>query len=139
MSASRCSLVLTLMSVAGSLACGVLRPHPRWSKSTSVAVRVEHPAGAGRASRTGTAVHHQRRFPVRGTAGLPVDLVAVADIEHAELVWLDRRERLSHIEPGPPRRRARAAHAGSTLVTGGGYQSIIRGLVGNTVHARPEI
>lgn len=28
-------MVLTLMSVAGSLACGVLRPHPRWSKSTT--------------------------------------------------------------------------------------------------------
>ena len=28
-------VVFTLMSVAGSLACGVLRPQPRWSKSTT--------------------------------------------------------------------------------------------------------
>ena len=31
MSAIRCAVVFTLMSVTGSLACGVLRPHPRWS------------------------------------------------------------------------------------------------------------
>jgi hypothetical protein len=35
MSASRCSVVLWRMSVAGSLACGVLRPHPRWSNRTN--------------------------------------------------------------------------------------------------------
>ena len=34
MSASRCSVVLTDRSVAGSLACGVLSPLPRWSNST---------------------------------------------------------------------------------------------------------
>jgi hypothetical protein len=50
--ASRCSVVLQLMSVVGSLACGVLRPHPRWSNSTTRyrpgsnprRMLVEHPA-----------------------------------------------------------------------------------------------
>ena len=34
MSATRCVVVLAPRLVAGSLACGVLRPHPRWSNMT---------------------------------------------------------------------------------------------------------
>ncbi len=51
MSASRCGVVLVERSASGSLACGVLRPHPRWSNritryalgSNSRRIRVDRP------------------------------------------------------------------------------------------------
>ncbi|CAM5672647.1 hypothetical protein SBADM41S_08610 [Streptomyces badius] len=56
-----------------------------------VAVRVEVPAGAGRAAGPGAAVDHEGRLAVRVAAHLPVHVVAVPDIQHPALVRLDRR------------------------------------------------
>ena len=112
MSASRCSVVFTLMSVAGSDACGVLRPQPRWSNRTvAVAVRVDaaHP---DRAARPGAAVHDERGLAVGVAALLPVDAVAVADVEHPVGVRLDRREGRGHANPDPSGRRGRPLAAG---------------------------
>jgi hypothetical protein len=39
----------------------------------------------------GTAVQEHHRLAVRVAAKLPVEAVAVADIQHAGLIWLDLR------------------------------------------------
>jgi hypothetical protein len=64
-----------------SPASGVLRPlveqdHP-------VDRRVEEPPPGGAGSRAWAAVQHQRRLAERVAATLPVDAVAVANVEHA--------------------------------------------------------
>ena len=91
--------MFALMSVAGSLACGVLRPQPRWSKRT---MRYRGPgrrtACSGPQPGARPAVNDQRRLAVRVAADLPVDEVAVADVEHPVVVRLDRRIQLGHLE-----------------------------------------
>ena len=54
----------------------------------------------------GPAVHDERRLAVRVAARLPVDEVAVADVEHPVVVRLDRRERLHLAENLSLRNRA---------------------------------
>ncbi|CAM5731715.1 hypothetical protein SBADM41S_06812 [Streptomyces badius] len=83
MSAIRWAVVLCRMSVAGSLACGVERPQPRWSKDHPVAVQGSS-TGGSRASGPdpGAAVDHEGRLAVRVAAHLPVHVVAVPDIQH---------------------------------------------------------
>jgi hypothetical protein len=57
----------------------------------TVDVGIEGPPHAGHASGSGAAVHGQRRYTVRVPAGLPIDLVAISDGEHARCVRLDGR------------------------------------------------
>ena len=54
--------------------------------------RIEQPPHARRASAAGPAVENHRRLAARIAAGLPVDVVPVADVEHAAVVRLDLRE-----------------------------------------------
>jgi hypothetical protein len=119
MSASRCSVVLWPMSVAGSLACGVLRPHPRWSKQDDpVAIPIEVLASARLAPPPGAAVHEQGGFAVGVAAGLPVHAIAVAHVEHPLVVRIDRRvQRLSHILDPSSCRQYRGTPQQLALVT----------------------
>src|SRR6185312_6368275 len=51
--------------------------------------RVEQPPHARRAAGAGTAVQHERRLTLGIAAGLPIDAVALADLEQARRVGLD--------------------------------------------------
>ena len=97
MSPMRCAVVFVARSVVGSLACGVLRPDPRWSNKT-----IRYPLGSknrryvGAQPLPGPPCSTTAGLPVGRAAGLPVDDVAVADIEHPALVGLDRRVEVGH-------------------------------------------
>src|SRR5262249_36565317 len=69
-------------------------------------VRVEGAALADGAARARAAVHDQGRDAVRVAARLPVDEVAVAGVEHAGLVRVDRRQGHDGDGTAAPRRRA---------------------------------
>ena len=56
-----------------------------------VALRVELAAVVGAAAGAGSAVKEDGRLGARSPAALPVEAVAVADVEPAALVGLDRR------------------------------------------------
>ncbi|GAA2866068.1 hypothetical protein GCM10020220_064240 [Nonomuraea rubra] len=90
-------MVLADRSVAGSLACGRLRPQLRWSnRDDAVELRVPLAAVLGAAPASGAAVDHDGGLAVRVAADLVVDLVSVADVEQARLVRLDGRVQGSH-------------------------------------------
>src|SRR6185369_10126795 len=65
-------------------------------------VRVEVAAEVRRAARARAAVHDERGFPGRVPAGLPVDLVPVADVEQPVLVRFDLGVQPSHQRVLPP-------------------------------------
>jgi hypothetical protein len=70
------------MGAAPSAVALVEQDHP-------VIARVEEPPEVGRTSGTRTAVHHHRRLAGRIAARLPVDEIALPDIQEAILMWLD--------------------------------------------------
>src|SRR5262249_12372713 len=57
---------------------------------------IERPAAAAASPAPGAAMHAQGGLALRVAAGLPVDLVAVADLQQALRVRLDRGELLGH-------------------------------------------
>jgi hypothetical protein len=61
-----------------------------------IAARVEQAAHARRATRPRTAVEHQRRLARPVAAYLPVQALAVADVEHPVLLRLDARVARRH-------------------------------------------
>ena len=69
---------------------------PLVEQDDAVARRVEVAAEAGGAAGPGPAVHDERGLAVGVAAGLPVDAVAVADVEHALRVRLDLRIQVAH-------------------------------------------
>ena len=74
--------------------------HPLIEQHDPVAGGVEGSPGAWAAAGAGTPVHHQGRLSGRVAACLPVDKVAVADIEHARLLRLNRRIPHVHADNG---------------------------------------
>ena len=71
----------------------------------AVARGIEEASLVRRGPAAGTTVDEDRRFAVGISRGLPVDLLAVADVEVAGGVGLDRRIEIAH---GPkPRAHAR--------------------------------
>src|SRR5512132_1041560 len=68
---------------------------PLVEQDRPVDLRVEQPTLPRRAARPRTAVQDDSRPPVRVAAHLPVQEVALADVEHAVVVGLDRG-----IQPG---------------------------------------
>ena len=68
----------------------------------AIALRVEPAAPAGAAAAAGSAVERDRGLAVRVARRLPVDRLAVADVEHPGRVRLDRRERARSHRPMMP-------------------------------------
>src|SRR5437763_9964056 len=90
-SATRWCVVFALRSTVGALAWGRLRPHPRWSNSTyPIRGGVEEPALSRRESRARSSVEDHRGLAARTPADLPVQKMAVADVENPGVVGLDR-------------------------------------------------
>ena len=86
-----------------------------------VSLGVEVAAASGAAARAGAAVHDERRLAGRVAARLPVDEVAVADVEQPVVVRLDRRER-RHVsiivtEPASADKLARPCMSSRALCT----------------------
>ena len=65
-------------------------------QNDSICEWIEQPAMPRRASRSGTAMQHDGRLAARITARLPVDAVAVANLEHAVIVRFDRWVQVRH-------------------------------------------
>ena len=106
MSATRCQVVLASMQ-----ACGVDRPHPRWSNSsTQYFSGIEQAAMLGRAPAARSAVQEDRRLAAGVAAKLPIHPVSVTDIEHAGFEWLDRWVELRQPWIGVPRGFGNAVH-----------------------------
>src|SRR6516162_6954766 len=62
----------------------------------TVSVGIEIASPAGDRTRARAAVNHERWFPVWIAALLPIDLMPVAHIHQALLVWLNWRVELGH-------------------------------------------
>src|ERR1700737_2104083 len=91
MSAIRYSVVLWLMSVAGSLAHGANSSRTHADRTGHpVSVRVEVLAMTGCAPRSGPAMHDEGGLALRVAADLPVNEVPVARVEHSLVVRLNR-------------------------------------------------
>src|SRR2546426_5497950 len=107
--------------------------------------RIEKSAHARRASRARAAVEEQCRLPLGVATNLPIDEVAVADVEHALVERLDRRVHghkpnfawaaayrpsLRKLSASTPRRRdtSNARHCSGTTLTIGASSSSIAGV-----------
>ena len=83
--------------MAGSLACGVLRPHPRWSNRMARYTSGSKDRGGPERHRPRAAVDEQRGLAVRVAVDLPVDEVAVTWVEHPVVVRFGRGEGGGHV------------------------------------------
>jgi hypothetical protein len=87
---------------AGDAATGA----PLVEQDDAVAVGVEVPAVAGRAARAGAAVQDDGRLALRVAADLPVEAVAVPDVQQALRVRLERRVKRQVSQSPCPRANA---------------------------------
>jgi hypothetical protein len=69
--------------------------------------RIEQPAVPPRASRPRATVDHNRRLAARVAARLPVHSVAVTDLQHSVLVWLDLWMHIRHLASELPEQLTR--------------------------------
>jgi hypothetical protein len=79
----------------------------------AVALRVEHLPHLRDATLAGAAVHHHGGLAGRVSAGLPVDSVAVTDVQHAMVVRLEWRVQISHSSGLGGQARLRGADSGA--------------------------
>lgn len=66
-------------------------------QNETVLLGTEQPPHPGCTPRTWTTVHRQCRYAIGIAAGLPIETIAVPDVEQARLVRLDRRVQASII------------------------------------------
>src|SRR5262249_33928914 len=66
-------------------------------KDDPVGGGIERPADPGRAAGAGPAVQHDDGFSLRIPADLPVDPIALADVERSALVRFDLRVEFGHL------------------------------------------
>ena len=97
MSANKSDVVLASRAKLVSPACGVLAAATLIEEEDTVSVGIEIASPAGGRTRARAAVDHERRFPLWIAALLPVDLMAVAYVHQALLVWLNWRVELGHV------------------------------------------
>ena len=90
MSATRCQVVLVLRSAPGSLACGAAARSRAGRTAPPDSVPGRTAAAPGLDAPARPAVQEDGRLAGGGAALLPVDLLAVADLQHAARVRLDR-------------------------------------------------
>src|SRR5687768_10980265 len=107
MSAIRCAVVFVATSVSTPTR-GMLRPAPRWSNDP-IPVGVEEATASGPAPRSGPTVQRDHCGTGRVARRLPIDRLAITDLEHARLVRLDLREELRHTVSLSEHARAAAA------------------------------
>ena len=89
-----------------------------------VRVRVEQPAPPRAAAAARPAVQRHRRLAGRVAAGLPVDPLAVTDVQHPRLVRLDGREPFGHASTLDPSARRTARSTVSRTIIGWPSRSI---------------